>query len=330
MMNVKFKDINKIKINRKNYCLITQLDAEYVALIVNLSLHNLTDVNNYIKYVIMEQNTKIEVSGDNIESDQKINFMYIAWHWIKNTSIKYIKQTWEDYCSNKSIDEIKGDSITQFSTRLDIFLGSVSACYFIAVGKVKDLVGQYGIIKKNETYRTMLYDQDNKLVTSQCVDGNFIVFKYGATDDIMRRICEHGTVYGPQIKIVYMIEISSNFIFNAERDIGKYFMKNGCHMQVTGHNELVIVDMNNNDDVKDMENKFKRINRIYGNKSNFNTSICKQEYNKILNEMNQNHKGAFAMIMNEIKNTFDEQNKKIDTIVSILFNMIKQESCRMC
>src|SRR5690606_2880614 len=116
------------------------------------------------------------------------------------------------------------------------------------------------------------------------------------------------------------------------------------HMQVPGHNELAIVNMNDIEKNEEIKNKFKEINDMYGKKSNFDTSICKQEYNKILDKIDQNHKEAFIMIINEINKKFDEYNRKndnknikydelstkIDTIMSILISMKKQESCRMC
>ena len=132
-------------------------------------------------------------------------------------------------------------------------------------------------MEKNGKYYAPLYakrynNQNIEQVSLKPIGGNNIMFKYGASDNFIRRTYEHSTGYGPQIKIIYMIGISSNFIFAAEQNIKKYFMDNGCHMQVPGHNELAIVNMNDIEKNEEIKNKFKEINDMYGKKSNFDTS----------------------------------------------------------
>jgi len=96
-MNIKFRTVDKIRINRKFYCPVLQFEAKFINLIVNLSENNLTNINNYILYVYIDQKTRMEMSEDDINPDQKIDFMYIAWFWIKNSSIKDLIQIWNNY-----------------------------------------------------------------------------------------------------------------------------------------------------------------------------------------------------------------------------------------
>jgi len=107
------------------------------------------NINDHIVYVKIDKNKKIELTKDRLDINQTLDYMYIAWFWIKYNSFKTIDHTWKNHKNDRS-EELIGSSIYQCNLLFDVVTGFMSACYLFVIDKVKNLVDQFGIAKENE------------------------------------------------------------------------------------------------------------------------------------------------------------------------------------
>lgn len=102
---------------------------------------------------------------------------------------------------------------------------SVPCVYLFSLGKVKDLRDTFNI--------------------SQDIDDESIVYKYGMTKDMDRRIKEHTADYGKMKNVEFKLELYSyidvQYISNAEQDIRNLFNGLDMNLEVDGRSELVVV-----------------------------------------------------------------------------------------
>lgn len=212
------------------------------------------NINDHIVYVKIDENKKIELTKDRLDINQTLDYMYIAWFWIKYNSFKTIDHTWKNHKNNQS-EELIGSSIYQCNLLFDVVTGFMSACYLFVIDKVKNLVDQFGIAKENEKYYASFYDGYIK------INSDDIVIRYGTTNNLKHRINDHSIRYGPQIRFI-CTQIEPDFIFAARKDIKSYFMKEKRHLYVNEHNKMAIINTNNIENIKKL---FITINKKYRN-----------------------------------------------------------------
>lgn len=110
----------------------------------------------------------------------------------------------------------------------------ISCIYLIAIGKMK-YIKQY----LNCTYTN--YTDDD------------IVYKYGRTINLERRLKEHSRIYGKitksNIKLVYYGYVDDTNCVDAERHIRKYFDKLNYNLVNNKHKELVVIPSSQINDV---------------------------------------------------------------------------------
>ena len=111
---------------------------------------------------------------------------------------------------------------------------SFPCIYLLSLGKVKELRGTFGI--KPE------------------IDDELMVYKYGFTKDINRRLKEHNTDYGKMKNVIIDLElfnyIDPKYTSEAEADIRDIFETYDNSLNISGRNELVVLNKKQLDRIK--------------------------------------------------------------------------------
>ena len=110
--------------------------------------------------------------------------------------------------------------------------------YLLEIGKVKELKDTFNI------------DDDDEVLKS-----NSVIYKFGFTDDIDRRLNEHFSDYGKlknvkNIQLTKFTMVEEKYKVEAERDLRKFFedfnkrfiVKTNKELNIKGRNELVILN----------------------------------------------------------------------------------------
>jgi hypothetical protein len=146
---------------------------------------------------------------------------------------------------------------------------SVPCVYLFSLGKVKDLRDTFNI--------------------SQDIDDESIVYKYGMTKDMDRRIKEHIADYGKMKNVEFKLELYSyidvQYISNAEQDIRNLFNGLDMNLEVPGRSELVVIK-----------------------KKHYN--VVKTQYITI-NNMYAGHTKELQKKIEELKHTIEKLNDKL-------------------
>ena len=129
-------------------------------------------------------------------------------------------------------------SLKQLKTMLKVYAGKFSCIYLLELGTVSSLRNLFSI--------------------SLDIPDDVIVYKYGFTDDIVRRLTEHTKDYG-NLKGVNVYLSTFTFIDEAYMSIAETEIKHLCNafgkaLVVDGRNELVALNMK----------EFKQIKKQYG------------------------------------------------------------------
>ena len=116
--------------------------------------------------------------------------------------------------------------------------------YLLRLGSVKDLRSTFNI--------------------DQSVSDNLIVYKYGKSDNMERRMSEHGRDYGKMKNVrlemtIYHV-IDTKYLFDAETDLRQFFKNFRKSIEVDGRSELVALD---DDGFKQTKNLYRMIGSDY-------------------------------------------------------------------
>ena len=77
------------------------------------------------------------------------------------------------------------------------------------------------------------------------------VFKYGYTNDIIRRSLEHQVKYGDDIELWCHVPVPGVFLRDAEKDVKQYFIEAGWTYILDGYNEIVRIPIEETGNVMD-------------------------------------------------------------------------------
>lgn len=126
-------------------------------------------------------------------------------------------------------EELIADIQTNIDEHISVFKSypkGFPCIYLLSLGSVKDLRATYFI--------------------SDAIDDNLVVYKYGCSDNLSRRLSEHKGDYGKDqnvaINVVAYHVVDPKYKFTAESHIRNMFKAYGMSLNVSDRNELVVLD----------------------------------------------------------------------------------------
>lgn len=180
----------------------------------------------------------------------------------------------------KLIAELKGVSVEAVASVFNAGATDYPCVYLIAVNKVKDARASFNI--------------------PASIPDDSIVYKYGRTEDLKRRMTEHAndkTGYGSQIRMVCHAYIDPLYVSKAETDVKEVFEGLGFNLETAGHKELVVL---NAKQLGTIERVFQNLSRSYCGR---NAALVQQvaELKQRLELAELTHKHELAMAHKEIE-----------------------------
>lgn len=126
-------------------------------------------------------------------------------------------------------EELIADIQTNIDEHISVFKSypkGFPCIYLLSLGSVKDLRATYFI--------------------SDAIDDNLVVYKYGCSDNLSRRLSEHKGDYGKDqnvaINVIAYHVVDPKYKFTAESYIRNMFKAYGMSLNVSDRNELVVLD----------------------------------------------------------------------------------------
>lgn len=126
-------------------------------------------------------------------------------------------------------EELIADIQTNIDEHISVFKSypkGFPCIYLLSLGTVKDLRATYFI--------------------SDAIDDNLVVYKYGCSDNLSRRLSEHKGDYGKDqnvaINVIAYHVVDPKYKFTAESYIRNMFKAYGMSLNVSDRNELVVLD----------------------------------------------------------------------------------------
>lgn len=164
---------------------------------------------------------------------------------------------------NELASSLLGLDVATLTRMLNVFTNKISCLYMFSIGTVKSLRKKYNI------------------------SDEYIVIKYGRTEDFKRRLREHKKKYGIHIELLILEMIDNTYASEAETALGNYFEEvyNKLETDVDGKKEIELVTINASN-IKSIKNQYSLLGTKY---------VCKvSEFFAILKEVT--HKNDLIMI----------------------------------
>jgi hypothetical protein len=190
-------------------------------------------------------------------------------------------------------DKVKlGTSILNISPKtykavFSTYANKFPCIYLLSLGTVKDLRDTFGI--------------------DASTPDDYIVYKYGFTDDLQRRIGEHETKYNKlpnvNVKLATFNIIDPIYMKDAERDIREECNAYEVSLKLYGYNELVVL---NEKQLKHTKQHYSRIGREYAG----HTAELQDQIVKLKDDIKTYE---FKIQLNTIK--YDNEIQKYKTII---------------
>jgi hypothetical protein len=161
-------------------------------------------------------------------------------------------------------------------------------------------------------------------------DDDMLIFKFGQTNNIIKRSNEHKNDYGDSILLNYYSIIEKKFKNEAEDHIRKYVKKKNIKLHTNGKNELLII---NRDSIKNIQKQYDIISTNYSGSTKCIGDLInntKMEYeNKLKDEKHKNE--LLSTQLNLIKQFYSikdskDDNKKTNDIYLQFMNKYTEES----
>lgn len=177
----------------------------------------------------------------------------------------------------------------------------VSCVYLILIGTVKDL-------------RTVM-----KIPSDYSDDA--MVFKYGMTDDLLRRLTEHERMYGKiknaSIELCYYGIVDVQYIKQAENMLSNGFDLIKTKIDYDGHKELIVLKKA---ELKNIKKTFDDISNCYCDKmANINALIKEERHRSDMLQMALDHEKEKALMEKELL-------KKDNEILEMKYNQLKKDT----
>ena len=140
--------------------------------------------------------------------------------------------------------EILNVNIKSYRAVFKSYASKFPCIYLLELGTVKNLRDTFNI-------------QSN-------IDNNLIVYKYGFTDDLERRLIEHNNDYGKLKNVNIFLSIFNiidvKYTSEAENDLRQFFKNLNKILTIEGRKELVIL---NSEELKTVKREYKHIGNDY-------------------------------------------------------------------
>lgn len=188
--------------------------------------------------------------------------------------------------------DILNISVKTYKAVFDTYASKFPCIYLLSLGKVKDI---------RETFRI-----------DSTVPDDSVVYKFGFTDDLERRLGEHQTKYGKlknvHINLTCFHVVDVKYTSEAENEIRDFFNTFGKSLDVEGYNELVTFTQR---EYKQITRQYKSIGERYtGNTAGFKLEI--NELNKKIQDLHDDIKDLRHTI--ELKDRELLANKRINEL----------------
>ena len=144
------------------------------------------------------------------------------------------------------MSEILGASIKHVKTMSKVNVSNICCVYIFSLGHVRDLRKSMNIKKE--------------------INDNYIVVKFGMTNNLSRRANEHLRCYeqnieNAKLRLMYYNFIDKKYIREAEKKLKEFFLKNDSLLQYKNHKELAVLNPSNK---KQLKTHFSYLNQFFG------------------------------------------------------------------
>lgn len=257
------------------------------------------------------------ISKDNCDRTRKV--MYLTYEGILRvliltrsnktkhfskwaTSVLFTVQMGEKYEKEEVASNMLGINVKSFREALSTCATSVPCVYLFSLGTCSQL--------------------RSAMTLPQEIPDDYVVVKYGFTNDLSRRSSEHSTNYGKiqgvKLELLQYTYIDPIYLSDAENDVGNFFKDIEIPITYLSQKELVAVNPSH---LKQVIKQYKSINSAYAGRTREMTN----EVEKLKHAMSKMEDKYKIQLLEEREKYKDEINKNKQDIMRLQFECEKNE-----
>jgi hypothetical protein len=147
--------------------------------------------------------------------------------------------------SKEDLVETIGLNISDMRRSLDSSVSYITCIYLLEIGYIKDFRETFGI--------------------TEDLDDNYLICKYGYTNNLSRRLHEHNTAFKKlnkniRISVITYAMIEEEFLSQAENELKNSFELTENNLLIDNHNELIYISKNK---IKNIKKCYKKTQEHY-------------------------------------------------------------------